>query len=104
MLRESFQLDRLDGIRFLRVVFTFAWSKATDFSDSTGGKMMVCVGNREKSLAELDAWPPKDQGNEIGSVKEPSGEMLQCVAELPTDWFQPNTVNWLSMRDVFQLM
>jgi hypothetical protein len=99
VLRESFQVDSLDGIRFLRVVFTFAWSKATDFSDSTGGKLMVRVGSHERSLAELGAWPPKDQGQDMRIVKDPSGEMLHCVADLPTNWFQPNTVNWLSLHN-----
>ena len=61
--------------------------------------MMVRVGNREKSLAKLDAWPPKDQGQDMHNVKTPSGEILQCVVNLPTDWFQPNTINWLSLSN-----
>ena len=96
-LRQSFQLDALDDLEALELVFPFGRSWATDFSDATGRQLVVKAGDFEKSLAELGAWPPRDPDG--ATINEPtSGDNGTCTVKLPTDALRANAVNWVELH------
>lgn len=96
-LRQSIWLDDLDGIVEMELVFLFGASKASDFSERIGQQLTVKVGDFEKSLSDMGAWPPARPGAD--AVEGPlGGQNFNVAVKLPPEVFAPNAVNWIELR------
>jgi len=96
-LRQSVWLDALDDMEAMELTFTFGASSAGDFSDATGRQLALRIGDFEKSLADLDAWPPQPAESK-GPENTAGGATLASTVTVPADAFRPKAVNWIELH------
>jgi len=96
-LRQSVYLDALDDMDAMELVIPFGWSLLSDFSDAVGRQIVLRIGDCEKSLADLGAWPPvkTEVKTEDGAVCEAN---VACTIRLEPDVFRPHGVNWIELH------
>jgi hypothetical protein len=87
-LRQSIYLGETDGLEQIEISFSFGASKRSDFSDCNGPRLVAKIGEFEKSLADLKAWPP--QADE--------SQNLTATIQLPAEFFRENCVHWIELH------
>jgi hypothetical protein len=96
-LRQSVWLDAVDDMEAMELVLTFGASRVSDFSDSTGQGLLLRIGDFEKSLADLNAWPPEPAESK-GPENTAGASTLASVVTVPPGAFRPNAVNWIELH------
>ena len=90
-IRQSIWLDTsLSEIERIELVLTFGASRVSDFSKSTGDKLLLSVGNTTMPLTDIATWPPHDSGG---------GAPLQVKLSLKPQLFKADSVNWLVLEN-----
>lgn len=88
-LRHSVWLGPdLNELESLEVVLLFGASRQSDFSPDVGRSLFLRVGDLRKSLTELGAWPPVDDG---------SGTPVAVTVALPREALSGG-VNWVVLE------
>jgi hypothetical protein len=88
-IRQSVWLGEIADMQGLEVQLPFAPEPHVQFTEQLGRQLTVKVGDFERSLADLGAWPPK---------AEERRPHLVCAVRIPNDALKANAVNWIELR------
>jgi len=89
-IRQSVWLGDLEGMRGLEVTIPVAPEPHLDFRPALGQQLTVQVGDFNKSLADLAAWP--------GAEPDRSGHR-PCTVTVPVSALKPHSVNWIVLEN-----